>query len=711
MKNVTPILLLSATIATGTCTTVNAQDMPMKTTTKLQENPLLKKSTLQYFAPEFDKIKTEHFAPAFEYGLKVQDDEITKIINNKENPTFKNTILALELSGEVLNRAKTTFYSLTSTMITPELQNIQKKFAPIFSAHQDKIYLNSRLYERIKKVNEHKETLDAESKRLAEYYLQEFDISGAGLSNAKKKELKAINSELASLSIDFSSKILEARKVNGLLIDHVEELDGLTPDQITSAAKAATEAGHNGKYLLVLFNTTQQPILQNLHNRKTREKLFKASWKRAENHDAYDTRSIIERMALLNLKKAQLMGKKSYSEWKLQDQMAKTPDAALKLLSDLAKPAVKKAKEEAKEIQDLIDRQKGGFELAPWDWAYYAEQVRKEKYNLDENEIKPYFELNNVLEKGVFFAAEKFYGITAKRRTDLPVYHPDVRVYEIFDNDGKSMALFYFDFFSRDSKRGGAWMNAFVKQSKLLGQKPVLINVLNYQKSNNGKTLLNFSEVSTLFHEFGHGLHGLFANQQYASLSGTSVSRDFVEYPSQLNEFFALEPVILENYALHYETNESIPQNLVGKIKKASGFNQGFTTTEALASAAIDLAWHSVTDEKELKPTLEFEIEALKKHGLYVPQIPPRYHSPFFAHIWGGGYASGYYAYTWSDLLTSDSWDWFTQNGGMTRANGDKFRKTILSVGNTLDYNTAYYNFTGRKPSIKPLLKDKGFAK
>ena len=463
--------------------------------------------------------------------------------------------------------------------------------------------------------------------------------------------------------------------------------------------------------MLILYNTTQQPLLQSLHNRNTREKLYKASWNRAENNDSVDTQATIQKMALLNMKKAQLLGKKSYSEWKLQDQMAKTPEAALQLLIDLGKPAVEKAKEEAQEIQALIDKQNGGFELAPWDWAYYAEQVRKEKYNLDEEEIKPYFELKNVLEKGVFFAAEKFYGITTKKRTNLPTYHPDVEVYEIFDHDGKSMALFYFDFFSRDSKRGGAWMNSFVKQSKLLGQKPVIVNVLNYQKSNNGKTLISYDEVTTLFHEFGHGLHGLFANQEYASLSGTSVARDFVELPSQLNEFFALEPEVFKNYALHYETNQPMPQDLVEKMRKSINFNNGFSTTEILASSVLDMAWHSITDENQLKPTTEFETEALKKYGLYVPQILPRYHSPFFAHIWGGGYASGYYAYTWSDLLTHDGWDWITQNGGMTRANGDHYRKTILSVGNTLDYNKAYHNFTGRKPSLKPLLKNKGFDK
>lgn len=710
MKNITSILLLSA-IGIGNTSIMNAQSNTLKVTPELQNNPFFKKSSLQYFAPEFDKIKTEHFKPAFEYGLKIQEYEIQKIINNKKAPTFENTVLALETSGEILERARTTFYNLTGTMMTSELQKIQKEFAPIFSTHRDKIYLNKKLYDRIKKVYQQRAKLNAESQKLVEYYLQNFEISGANLSDYQKNELKKINSELATLSIDFSAKILDARRKNGLLVEDVNELDGLNADQITSAAKAAEEAGHSGKYLLILYNTTQQPLLQSLHNRNTREKLYKASWNRAENNDSVDTQATIQKMALLNMKKAQLLGKKSYSEWKLQDQMAKTPEAALQLLIDLGKPAVEKAKEEAQEIQALIDKQNGRFELAPWDWAYYAEQVRKEKYNLDEEEIKPYFELKNVLEKGVFFAAEKFYGITTKKRTNLPTYHPDVEVYEIFDHDGKSMALFYFDFFSRDSKRGGAWMNSFVKQSKLLGQKPVIVNVLNYQKSNNGKTLISYDEVTTLFHEFGHGLHGLFANQEYASLSGTSVARDFVELPSQLNEFFALEPEVFKNYALHYETNQPMPQDLVEKMRKSINFNNGFSITEILASSVLDMAWHSITNENQLKPTTEFETEALKKYGLYVPQIPPRYHSPFFAHIWGGGYASGYYAYTWSDLLTHDGWDWITQNGGMTRANGDHYRKTILSVGNTLDYNKAYHNFTGRKPSLKPLLKNKGFDK
>ncbi|MCD5968974.1 M3 family metallopeptidase [Riemerella anatipestifer] len=712
MKNIASVLLygsvgLSAVACTTMEKTKTTADIPVPA-----GNPFLEKSKLQYQAPEFDKIKDEHFKPAFDYGLKVQELEVQKISDNTEAPTFENTVLALENSGEVLKRAQSLFYNLTGSNTNDKLQALQQEYAPIFSAHSDKIYLNSKLYERIKKVYENRGGLNSESQKLVEYYKQNFDIAGAGLSDAKKEELKKINGELASLSTQFSNKLLDARKNGALIIDGVKELDGLSSDEIAAAAQAAKEAGYEGKYLLSLLNTTQQPLLQNLKNRATREKLFKASWYRAEKGNADDTRSIIEKLARLRLKKAQVLGKKSFAEWKLQDQMAQNPEEALNLLAQLAKPAVETAKREASEIQKIIDEQKGGFELAPWDWNFYAEQVRKAKYDLDENEIKPYFEVTTVLEKGVFYAAEKFYGITFKERKNLPVYHPDVVAYEVFDRDGKSMALYYLDFYTRNNKGGGAWMSNFVEQSKTLGQKPVIVNVFNYQKPAPGKpSLISYDDVTTMFHEFGHTLHGLFADQDYVSLSGTNVPRDFVEFPSQINEFFALEPEILKNYALHYQTKQPMPQSLIDKIKKASAFNQGYSTTELVAAATLDMAWHSVTSEEQFKPALDFEKEALNKYGLLVEQVPPRYHSPYFAHIWGGGYSAGYYAYMWSDMLNSDAWDWIKNNGGMTRANGDRFRKYILSVGNTKDLNQAYKEFTGRTPDLKPLLKDKGFIK
>ena len=712
MKNITSIVLISTLSLNIACTSMKnteaKQDQIVDAT--LANNPFMKKSSLQYQAPEFDKIKDEHFKPAFDFGLKQNISEIEKIANNTETPTFENTVLALEKSGEVLKRAQIVFYNLTGSNTNPTLQKIEEEYAPIFAAHSDKIYLNSKIFNRIKAVKT--DGLDAEDKRLIEVYKQRFELAGANLTDAQKEQMKAINAELATLSTQFTSKLLEARKKGAVLINDVKELDGLSADEIAAAATDAKNAGQEGKYLLTLLNTTQQPLLQNLKNRATREKLFKASWYRAEKGDENDTRAILEKTAKLKMDKAHLMGKSSYAELNLMDQMAKKPENALKLLSQLANPAVAQAKKESDDIQKLIDEQKGGFSVEPWDWNFYAEQVRKAKYDLDENQIKPYFEVSTVLEKGVFYAAEKFYGITFKERKDLPVYHPDVVAYEVFDRDGKSLAIYYLDFYTRDNKNGGAWMSNFVEQSFTTNTKPVIVNVFNYQKPAPGKpSLISYDDVSTMFHEFGHTLHGLFANQKYTTISGTNVPRDFVEFPSQINEFFALEPAVLKNYALHYETKQPMPTALVEKIKKAATFNQGYATTELVSAATLDMAWHSVTSENQFKPTLEFEKDVLQKYGFTLPQVPPRYHSPYFAHIWGGGYSAGYYAYMWSDMLNSAAWDWIKNNGGMTRENGDRFRKYILSVGNSVDLNQAFRDFTGKDPEIIPLLKDKGFVK
>lgn len=713
MKNIASIFLASTLVLTS-CKTMNnsetqTQEMPI-IDAALSSNPLMKKSSLQYQAPEFDKIKDEHFKPALDYGLKVQQVEIQKIAHQNTTPTFENTVLALENSGEVLNRTKLIFSNLTGSNTNSTLQSLDEEFAPKFAAQEDMIYLNDQLYQRFKAVDTSK--LDAESKRLTEFYLQKFEIAGADLTTAQKEEVKKVNSELATLSTQFSNKLLDARKNGGVLINDVKELDGLTSDEIAAASADAKAAGHEGKYLLTLLNTTQQPLLQNLKNRATREKLFKASWNRAEKGNADDTRSILEKQARLRLQKAKLLGKNSFAEWKLQDQMAQNPEKAMNLLAQLAAPAVETAKRESEEIQDLIDRQKGGFTVQPWDWNFYSEQVRKAKYDLDENQIKTYFEVNTVLEKGVFFAAEKFYGITFKKRNDLPVYHPDVVTYEVFDRDGKSLAIYYLDFYTRDNKNGGAWMSNFVEQSHLNGTKPVIVNVFNYQKPAEGKpSLISYDDVSTMFHEFGHTLHGLFANQKYVSISGTNTPRDFVEFPSQINEFFALEPAVLKNYALHYQTKQPMPQSLVDKIKKASTFNQGYSTTELVSAATLDMNWHSVTDENQLKPTLEFEKNVLNKYGFTLEAVPPRYHTPYFAHIWGGGYSAGYYAYMWSDVLNAAAWDYISKNGGMTRQNGDRFRQYILSVGNSVDLNKAFKDFTGKDPDINPLLRNKGFIK
>ncbi|WP_294323671.1 M3 family metallopeptidase [uncultured Chryseobacterium sp.] len=713
MKKISSVLLISALAFNQSCTTMkttdNTQEVPVPDAS-LSSNPLMRKSSLQYEAPEFDKIKNEHFKPAFDFGLKQHDAEILQIANNPQAPTFENTIVALEKSGEVLKRAMIVFSNLTSANTNPTLQALDEEYAPVFAAHSDKMYLNENLYKRIKAISEN--GLDSESKRLLQYYKQNFEIAGANLSSADKEKLKQINQELASLSTQYSNKLLEARKQGGVFFNDAKELDGLSPDEIAAAASDAKNAGKPGQYLLALQNTTQQPLLQSLKNRATREKLFNASWMRAEKGDANDTRETIGKLANLRLKKAQVLGKTSFAAWKLQDQMAKTPEAATKLMNQIATPAVETARHEAKDIQDLIDQQKGGFKVEPWDWNFYSEQVRKAKFDLDESQIKPYFEITTVLEKGVFFAAEKFYGLTFKKRTDLPVYHPDVVTYEVFDHDGKSLAIYYLDFYTRDSKNGGAWMSNFVEQSYLLGTKPVIVNCYNYQKPAPGKpSLISYDDVSTIFHEFGHSIHGMFASQKYPSLSGTNVPRDFVEFPSQINEHWALDPVVLKNYALHYETKQPIPQSLVDKIKKAATFNQGYMTTELVSAAELDMDWHTVTDEKQLIPVLDFEKQSLAKHGFTLATVPPRYHTPYFAHIWGGGYSAGYYAYLWSETLDNDAWEWISKNGGLTRENGDRFRKYILSVGNSVDLNQAFRDFTGHDPDIKPLLRNRGFIK
>lgn len=681
---------------------INAQNNDLK-----MKNPLLQKSTLQYQAPDFSIIKDEHFKPAFDYGLKINLQEIEAIANNPAKPTFQNTVLALETSGEVLTRAVGIFYNLTGANTNPTLQAIETEYAPIFSAQTDKIYLNSKLYNRIKSIDLNK--LKGEDKRLTEYYLQQFELAGANLSDADKEKMKKINEELATLSTLYGNKLLLARKNGAVLFDNAADLDGLSAAELEAAKQKAKEAGYENKYLIGLLNTTQQPLLVSLKNRATREKIYKSAWYRAEKNDEGDTREIIEKTVRLRLQKANLMGKKSFAEWKLQDQMAKTPQPAMELLAKIAAPAVAKAKEEAKEIQDLIDAQNGGFKLEAWDWNFYAEQVRKAKYDLDESEIKPYFELTTVLENGVFYAAKQMYGITFKERKDLPVYNPDVKVYEVFDEKGNSIAIYYLDFYTRDNKNGGAWMNSVVSQSHYLKQKPVIVNVYNFSKPVDGNpSLISFDDVTTMFHEFGHTLHGLFANQQYVSLSGTSVPRDYVEFPSQINEHAALDPAVLKNYAIHYQTKQPIPQELIDKIKKAETFNKGYDVTEILAASTLDMAWHSVEKESDFKPVLVFEKEALEKYGLLVNEVPTRYHSPYFAHIWGGGYSAGYYAYTWSKTLDYNAFDWMQANGGMTRENCERFKKYILSVGNSVDLNKAFKDFIGHEMQIEPYLKNAG---
>jgi peptidyl-dipeptidase Dcp len=684
-------------------TNLSAQKQPA------MNNPLLQKSTLQYQAPAFNLIKDEHYKPAFEYGLKSHNGEVAAITNNTQEPTFKNTVLALELSGVDLNRARNIFSNLSGSNTNADLQQLDEEYAPIFAAHEDEIYLNSKLYNRFKAID--LKSLKGEDKKLTEYYVQKFELAGANLSEGDKEKMKIINGELATLSTSFGNKLLIARKNGAVFFDAASDLKGLSEQEIEAAKMQANEAGFEGKYMISLQNTTQQPVLQYLENRNSREKIYENSWTRAQKNDEGDTRETLEQMVRLRLQKAQLMGKSSFAEWKIQDQMAKTPEAAMKLLAKIAAPAVEKAKRESDEIQEIINAQNLGFQVEPWDWNFFAEQVRKAKYDLDESQIKPYFEIKTVLEKGVFFAAKQMYGITFKLRKDLPVYHPDVVVYEVFDKDGTSMAIYYLDFYTRDNKNGGAWMSNFVEQSHYLKQKPVIVNVYNFAKPvNDNPSLISFDDVTTMFHEFGHTLHGLFANQQYMSLSGTNVPRDYVEFPSQINEHAALDPTVLKNYALHYKTKKVIPQELVDKILKSGTFNSGYNVTELLAAATLDMAWHSVKDENDFKPTLEFEKEALNKYGLLVDQVPTRYHSPYFAHIFSGGYSAGYYAYTWSKVLDYNVYDWLKKHGGMTRENGERFRKYILSVGNSVDLNQAFKDFVGHEMETQPYLENEGLT-
>ena len=554
--------------------------------------------------------------------------------------------------------------------------------------------------------------LDPESARLLDYYYNEFVRAGANLPAEKKEQLKKLNEEAASLSAKFTNQLLAAAKAGALVVDNKEALKGLSETAIKSAERNAEANGKPGKYRIPLQNTTQQPALQSLEDRTTREELFEDSWTRAEKGDANDTRSTIKRLAEIRANKANLLGFPNYAAWTLQDQMAKTPETVETFLAKLVPPATANAKQEAKDLQAVINKEKGGFDLEPWDWNFYAEKVRKARYDLDEDQIKPYFELFNVLENGVFYAANQLYGLTFKRRDDIPVYQPDMRVYTVIDKDGSDLGLFYCDYFKRDNKSGGAWMSNVVGQSKLLGTKPVVYNVCNFTKPAPGEpALITWDDVTTMFHEFGHALHGLFANQIYPSLSGTSVARDFVELPSQFNEHWALYPTVFKHFAVNYKTGKPMPQELVNKIKKSSTFNQGYSLTEILAAADLDMQWHTIPAGEKITSVDDFEKEALKKTHLNIPQVPPRYRSSYFLHIWSNGYAAGYYAYLWAEMLDDDAYAWFEENGGLTRENGQRFRDMILSRGNTEDLHKMYVDFRGREPDIQPMLEDRGLLK
>jgi peptidyl-dipeptidase Dcp len=674
-------------------------------------NPLLSASTLPFQAPPFDRIKDSDYLPAFNEGMKQHLAEVRKIADNPEPATFDNTIEALERSGETLNRVSRIFFGLVQADTNEARQKIQEEVAPKLAEHQDEINLDPKLFARIKTVYDQRDALglDPVQKRLVERDYQEFVRAGAQLNDADKASLRKLNVEETTLATQFHTRLVAATAAGAVVVDDKAKLAGLDEDAINTAAADAKDRKLDGKYVLPLQNTTQQPVLASLSDRDQRAAVLKASETRAEKGDANDTRQTVQRLAQLRAQKAKLLGFDNYAAYSLADQMAKTPAAALKLLTDTVPAATAKARGEIAEMQKVIDAQKGGFKLAASDWDFYAEQVRKAQYDLDESQIKPYFEMDNVLQNGVFYAATQLYGITFKPRTDIPTYHPDMKVYEVFDKDGTSLALFYTDYFKRDSKSGGAWMDVFVEQNGLTGAKPVVYNVCNFTKPAAGQpALLSFDDVTTMFHEFGHALHGMFSNVKYPSIAGTSTSRDFVEFPSQFNEHWALDPKVFANYAKNYKTGEPMPQALVDKILKARTFNQGYATTEYLSAALLDLAWHTQPADAKLQDVAPFEAAALKKYKVDLAQVPPRYRTTYFDHIWGGGYSAGYYAYFWAEVLDHDSFEWFKEHGGLTAENGQVFRDKILSRGNSVELADLYREFRGKDPSVEPLLVNRG---
>jgi peptidyl-dipeptidase Dcp len=673
-------------------------------------NPFYAASTLPFHAPPFDKIKDEDYQPAIEAGMAEELSETEAIANDPAAPTFENTLVAMEKAGRLLQRSLAAFRGVTGANTNPLLQKVRNDEASKLASHHDAIYLNAKLFARVAAIYQQRATLhlDPESQRLLEVTYDQFVRSGANLSETDKTELKKLNEEISKLSTTFATKLLAATKDGAYATTDKGALAGLSDAQIAAAAQAAQSHKQEG-YVLSLQNTTQQPDLADLRVRATREALFERSWNRAERGDANDTRDEIAHLAQLRARRAQLLGFANHAAWKLGDQMAKTPEAALKFMDALVPGATAKAASEGKDIQDLIDAQKGGFTLQPWDWEFYSEQVRKAKYNLDDAEVKPYFELNNVLENGVFYAANQLYGISFKERKDIPVYEADVRVFEVSDADGKPLALFYCDYFKRDNKNGGAWMGSFMDQSKLLGTLPVVFNVANLPKPAPGEpALISFTGVTTMFHEFGHALHGMFSNTQYPSLSGTATARDFVEFPSQFNEHWALYPSVFAHYAKHYKTGAAMPADLVDKIKKAEKFNQGYKLTELVAAAELDMQWHTLPASADLQKPDDFEKQALEKTHLLLSAVPPRYRSSYFSHIWDSGYSAGYYAYLWAEMLDDDAYAWFEEHGGLTRANGDRFRQMVLSRGNTEDLGKMYAAWRGKEPSVEPMMKYRG---
>ena len=676
-------------------------------------NPFFAESSLPFALPPFDQIDDAHYRPAFERGMADQLVEIEAIANTADTPTFENTVVQMERSGRLLTRVANVFFGLTSADTNDVLDAIEAEIAPTLSAHNDQILLNDTLFARVKTLYDERDglDLDAEARRLVEEYYTDFVRAGAQVSAAEKERLKAINAELATLGTAFSQNVLGEVNAAAVSVDTQEELAGLSKNEIAAAAEAAVARDLEGKYVIALLNTSGQPALSSLENRALRERIMAASQARGRQGGEFDNRDIVTRMARLRAERAQMLGYPNHAAYILEQQTAQTVDAVNERLASLTPPAVANAQAEAVDLQEMIGTEDGDFALAGWDWAYYTEKVRAARYAFDASQLRPYFEMNTVLTNGVFYAATQLYGLTFKERSELPVYHPDVRVFEVFDAGGAPLGLFLGDFYARPSKRGGAWMNAYVSQSHLLGTQAVVANHLNIPKPPAGEpTLLTFDEVTTMFHEFGHALHGLFSDVRYPYFAGTSVPRDFVEYPSQVNEMWATWPEVLTHYAVHHETGEPMPTELLDKVLATVTFNQGFATTEYLAASLLDMAWHQLSPEDvpDADGLVAFEAAALKEAGVALDAVPPRYRSTYFSHIFAGGYSAGYYSYIWSEVLDADSVEWFKEHGGLTRENGDHFRASLLSRGGSVEAMTLFRNFRGADPDITPLLTRRG---
>ena len=715
------MLALALTLFTAACSKPEsdsaAKDESATATTGTESmttgsNPFFSESDHYLKYPAFDRIGTEHYAPAFEKGMADHMAEIEAIANLEDAPTFDNTLVAMERSGQMLDRVTSVFSAMTSAHTNDDLNSIDSDMAPKLSAHSDQIFLNEKLFQRVQSLHEQKDNmeLDPESYRLVDEYYKNFVRAGARLSAADKETLKAMNSELAALETTFGQNVLNEVNHSAIVVDTAGELAGLSEGAIAAAGVAASERELEGKYVIALLNTSGQPPLASLEDRALRQRIHEASLARGSIGGEFDNRTVLTQIIRIRAERARLLGYENHAAYTLEDQTARTTEAVNERLASLAPAAVANAQREAAELQNMINAEDGDFELASWDWDFYTEKVRKERFDFDESQLKPYLELDNVLENGVFYAAGQVFGITFKERTDLTVYQDDVRVWEVFDADGSTLALFIGDFFARSSKRGGAWMNAYIPQSRLVGNQPVVANHLNIPKPPVGEpALLTWDEVTTLFHEFGHALHGMFSNVNYPYFAGTSVPRDFVEYPSQVNEMWAVWPEVLENYAVHHKTGEAMPAELLNKLLATQKFNQGFATTEYLAAALLDQAWHQLDPEEvpDADGLLDFEGNALSRAGVAMTAVPPRYRSTYFSHI-TIGYEAGYYAYIWSEVLDADTVVWFKENGGMTRENGDHFRKTLLSRGGAEDAMVIFREFRGADPDIQPLLERRG---